>query len=69
MKCPYCRKWIESTTWRALRPYKRRDAVVISNIDCIAEVGDKFAFIVEEITSKRHIIRGYQLVFLKKLST
>lgn len=68
MRCPNCGSWVESVTWKALRPYRGNTGVVLSNVDCLCEVGDEFAFIIEEKQSRQRIIRGFQLVFLRKLA-
>ncbi len=68
MKCPFCGNYIENTLYLALAPYRERSAVVITNIDYIVEVGNRIVAVIEEKHSPKKIIRGYQLVTLKKVA-
>jgi hypothetical protein len=67
MKCPHCGNFLENTLFKALKPYQN-GKVVITNIDYVIEVGKRIQAIIEEKQSNHKIIRGYQLVTLKKIA-
>jgi len=71
MKCPNCGGFIENTVFRALEPYHNssvRQQVVITNIDYVIEIGNRIRAVIEEKQSNYKIIRGYQLITLRKVA-
>ena len=68
MKCPYCGNFLENSVHRALKPYQKRSAVVITNLDYVIEIGDRIQCIIEEKHSENKVIRGYQLITLRKIA-
>ncbi|RLI77740.1 hypothetical protein DRP04_10955 [Archaeoglobales archaeon] len=68
MKCPYCGNFLENTLFKALEPYHDNSAVVVTNIDYVLEVGNRIKCLIEEKHSNWKVIRGYQLVTLKKVA-
>ncbi|RLI76131.1 hypothetical protein DRP05_13425 [Archaeoglobales archaeon] len=68
MKCPHCGQFLENTLFRALEPYHDKSKVVVTNVDYILEVGNRIQAIIEEKHSTNKIIRGFQLVTLKKIA-
>jgi hypothetical protein len=67
MKCPHCGNYIESTLFKALEPYDS-SKTVITNVDYVLEVGNRIRAIIEEKKSNCKIIRGYQLITLRKIA-
>ncbi|RLI76201.1 hypothetical protein DRO97_01355 [Archaeoglobales archaeon] len=68
MKCPHCGQFLENTLFRALEPYHTNSKVVITNVDYVLEINNRIQAIIEEKHSNQKIIRGYQLVTLKKIA-
>ncbi len=68
MKCPHCGQFIENTLFKALEPFHTNSEVVITNIDYIIEVGNRIKAVIEEKNSEYKIIRGYQLITLRKIA-
>ena len=68
MKCPYCGSFLENTLFKALEPYHDNSAVVVTNVDYVLDVGNRIRAIIEEKHSNRKVVRGYQLVTLKKIA-
>jgi len=68
MKCPHCGQFIENSLFKALEPYHTNSEVVITNIDYVIEVGNRIRAVIEEKQSNYKIIRGYQLITLRKVA-
>lgn len=69
MICPHCGQFLENALFKALKPYKQNNSnIVVTNVDYVLEVGNRIQAIIEEKHSKNKIIRGYQLVTLKKIA-
>jgi|GEM_PF-824264 hypothetical protein len=71
MKCPHCGQFIENTLYKALEPYHNtsvRQQVVITNIDYVVEIGNRIRAVIEEKQSNYRVIRGYQLITLRKIA-
>jgi len=68
MKCPHCGQFIENSLFKALRPYRNGNAVVVTNVDYVIDVGSRIRAIIEEKHGKSKLVRGYQLVTLKKIA-
>jgi len=69
MICPHCGNFLENALFKALKPYRKNNSnVVVTNVDYVIEVGNRIQAIIEEKHSKNKIIRGYQLVTLKKIA-
>ncbi|MBO8182715.1 MAG: hypothetical protein H0Z28_07985 [Archaeoglobus sp.] len=67
MKCPHCGNYLENTLYRALKQY-RNGNIVVTNIDYILDAGSRIQAIIEEKKSTSGLIRGFQLVTLKKIA-
>jgi hypothetical protein len=67
MKCPHCGNFIENILFKALDPY-RDSKIVITNLDYILEVGPRIRALIEEKNSDHKVIRGYQLITLRKVA-
>jgi len=68
VRCPYCGNFLENTLYKALEPYHDNSAVVITNVDYVLDIGNRIRAIIEEKHSNQKVIRGYQLVTLKKIA-
>ncbi|RLI82568.1 hypothetical protein DRP04_03670 [Archaeoglobales archaeon] len=68
MRCPHCGNFLENTLFKALEPYHNDSAVVVTNVDYVLDVGNRIRAIIEEKHSNQKVIRGYQLVTLKKIA-
>ncbi len=68
MKCPHCGNFLENTLYKALEPYHNNSAVVVTNVDYVLEVGNRIRAIIEEKHGNRKVIRGYQLITLRKIA-
>ncbi|RLI80317.1 hypothetical protein DRP07_09300 [Archaeoglobales archaeon] len=68
MRCPHCGEFLENTLFKALEPFHDNSQVVVTNVDYVIESGNRIRAIIEEKKSNYKIIRGYQLVTLKKIA-